>query len=371
MVNVGALVGGTVLACALKLTTSVDDLIWFSPFLALCKDNTERFKCCVIYAIVCLIVTFGALTVAYLADMGFSALLGAAGNDGEGYWDSARILSLVAAVAIGAYAGKEYREWAEEDENRLPTLKEMMAAGTSAVAKIWKPASTYKPVGKDEDDSVGSSTPRRGQKNGSADSAEGLELETLDDDEEEDEFAGAALAVSVGGVQLMPSDDVNDFNEEATAAAPASPNGDLPSPFREIDEKTADVDNVEKGLAVPGLQNVSTTDEDEEEGEEELDEDELEAQKTIEEARKSSTRLFVVAFCGTLDDMTMFAAVILGKSILYVSLVVGSMLATVIIIVACWQISLYKPFAECIQKVPMWCLLSALSLYILIGGLAR
>ena len=42
-VDVGALVGGTVLACALKLTTSVDDLIWFSPFLALCKDNTERF----------------------------------------------------------------------------------------------------------------------------------------------------------------------------------------------------------------------------------------------------------------------------------------------------------------------------------------
>lgn len=33
------------------------------------------------------------------------------------------------------------------------------------------------------------------------------------------------------------------------------------------------------------------------------------------------------------------------------SLVFGSMLATGIILVACWQISLYKPFADCIQKV--------------------
>lgn len=96
-----------------------------------------------------------------------------------------------------------------------------------------------------------------------------------------------------------------------------------------------------------------------------------EAKKNVEEARKSSYRLFVVAFCGTLDDMIMFAAVILGKSIPWVSVVFGSMIATAIIVFACWQISLYKPFADCIQKVPMWALLTALALYIGIGGLAR
>lgn len=374
MVNVGAFVGGTVLACALKLTTSVDDLIWFSPFLALCKDNQERFKCCIIYAIVCFIVTIGALTIAYLADLGFTAILGAAGNDGDGYWDSARILSLVAAVAIGAYAGKEYREWVEDEENRLPTAAESLAAIKSCVATLCKPATTYKPVGEDEEnDSVGSSSPRRGQKTGSADSAEGLELEVIEDgeDEEDGHFAGATVAVSTGGaVKLMPDDEVNDFNEEAAAASDRT----LPSPFREIDEsQVADgaAESAEEGSAVPAAQKVPLAEEEVADTEQELDEDELEAQKTIEEARKSSTRLFVVALCGTLDDMTMFAAVILGKSILYTSLVAGSMLATGIIIVACWQISLYKPFAECIQKVPMWALLSALSAYIMIGGLAR
>ena len=379
MVHFGALIGGTVLGCALKLTTSVDDLIWFSPFLALCKDNAERVKCCIIYSFVCLIATFGAVAIAYLADVGFTAILNSSSSDND-YWDSARILSIVAAVAIGAYAAKEYREWIEEEDNKLPSFAEATTALKSCVAKVFNPAASYRPVGEDED-SVGSSSPRREPKSGSGDSIDaiGLEMEAIGDEEDEEEegdFSGAAVAVGFGrGPQLMPSDDVDAFNEEAQA------DGTLPSPFQEIntsrlegstedDTNGADQSRTDDG----GL--VAISEDDVETGEkkasqEELDEDELEIQKNIEEASKSSTRLFVVAFCGTLDDMTMFAAVILGKSIPYVSLVMGSMLATVIIIVACWQISLYKPFAECIQKIPMWALLTALSLYILIGGLAR
>ena len=230
MVNIGALIGGTVLGCALKLTTSVDDLIWFSPFLALCKDNAERVKCCIIYSCVCLIVTFGAVTIAYLADVGFTAILNSAGSDND-YWDSARILSIVAAVAIGAYAAKEYREWIEEEDNKLLSFAEVTKALKSCVAKVFNPAASYRPVGEDED-SVGSSSPRREPKLGSGDSIDtiGLEMEAVDDDEEEEgDFSGAAVAVGFGrGPQLMPSDDVDAFNEEAQA------DGTLPSPFQEI-----------------------------------------------------------------------------------------------------------------------------------------
>jgi len=35
--------------------------------------------------------------------------LGAAGNDGTGYWDAARVLSLMASVAIGIFAAKEFK----------------------------------------------------------------------------------------------------------------------------------------------------------------------------------------------------------------------------------------------------------------------
>ena len=380
MVNIGALIGGTVLGCSLKLKTLVDDLIWFSPFLALCKDNAERVKCCIIYSFVCLIVTFGAVAIAYLADVGFTAILNSSGSDND-YWDSARILSIIAAVAIGAYAAKEYREWIEEEDNKLPSFAEATTALKSCVAKVFNPAASYRPVGEDED-SVGSSSPRREPKSGSGDSIDaiGLEMEAIGDEEDEEEegdFSGAAVAVGFGrGPQLMPSDDVDAFNEEAQA------DGTLPSPFQEINPNKLeegstedDTNGAEQSRTDDGGL-VAISEDDVETGEkqacqEELDEDELEIKKNIEEASKSSTRLFVVAFCGTLDDMTMFAAVILGKSIPYVSLVMGSMLATVIIIVACWQISLYKPFAECIQKIPMWALLTALSLYILIGGLAR
>ena len=184
MVNFVALIGGTVLGCALKLTTSVDDLIWFSPFLALCKDNAERVKCCIIYSFVCLIVTFGAVAIAYLADVGFTAILNSSGSDND-YWDSARILSIIAAVAIGAYAAKEYREWIEEEDNKLPSFAEATTALKSCVAKVFNPAASYRPVGEDED-SVGSSSPRREPKSGSGDSVDaiGLEMEAIGDEDE-------------------------------------------------------------------------------------------------------------------------------------------------------------------------------------------
>jgi len=116
----GKIVGGIAIACVLKLSTSVDDLIWFSPFLALCESNAERWKCSLIYVIVCSIVVSGAIVVAYAANFGFTVLLGAVGNDGTGYWDAARILSLVAAISIFGYAMKELKEWLEEG-NKLPT----------------------------------------------------------------------------------------------------------------------------------------------------------------------------------------------------------------------------------------------------------
>mmetsp|Transcript_22640 Transcript_22640/g.22963 ORF Transcript_22640/g.22963 Transcript_22640/m.22963 type:complete len:93 (+) Transcript_22640:744-1022(+) len=86
--------------------------------------------------------------------------------------------------------------------------------------------------------------------------------------------------------------------------------------------------------------------------------------------RQTSTKkLFIVAFCGTLDDMIMFIAVIMGESMLWTSLVVGSITASFAIALLCWQISRFEPLANCVKKVPVWSLFGFLAIYVLIEGL--
>lgn len=377
---------GTAIACVLKLTTSVDDLIWFSPFLALCSSNAERLKCSLIYAGVCLIVTFGAIAIAFLANLGFGAVLSAAGNDGSGYWDAARVLSLVASVAIGAFAAKELQDWKAEEGNELPSWAQVThvtrAVLATGLAKLGMraellPTSTSDAADDDDDDESsnnngeGSGSPSAGAGRGSvrhrrgddgrASGEQGLELLSRSSGEATLTSHEAVAAATLGRFPAPPAAAAGSAGATATGPRPEAVANPLFANVEVGDRKDSkdELMNDSAGSASGGSEA------------EELDSDEEEAKRTIAEARKSSARLFVVAFCGTLDDMTMFSAVILGKSIMMFSLVCGSMLATCIILAACWQISLYKPFADCIQKVPMWCLLSALSLYILVGGLLR
>lgn len=47
----------------------------------------------------------------------------------------------------------------------------------------------------------------------------------------------------------------------------------------------------------------------------------------------------------------MFTTVLIGKSGMAESLLGGAMLASGLIVFACWQLALYKPFADFIRKV--------------------
>jgi len=84
---------------------------------------------------------------------------------------------------------------------------------------------------------------------------------------------------------------------------------------------------------------------------------------------KESRRIFVAAFCGSLDDTAMFAAILMRKGLMWSELLVGSIFASSIVFFLCLQIASYKPFADFISNVPIWTLFTFLSLYILIQGL--
>jgi len=110
---------GCAAAFLLKLTTSIDDLVWFSPFLTFCKTDGEKFKCGAIYLIVCMYCTIAAYGIAKGSEYGLDTVLHnfIPGYDGSGYWNSSRILSCASSLFIGGFALKEYAEWSEDENN--------------------------------------------------------------------------------------------------------------------------------------------------------------------------------------------------------------------------------------------------------------
>ena len=61
---------GTAMFFVLKLTTSVDDVLWLSPFLAMADgDVVYKLRCAFVYAIICVLVTMEALLIKVAANI--------------------------------------------------------------------------------------------------------------------------------------------------------------------------------------------------------------------------------------------------------------------------------------------------------------
>ena len=85
-------------AFALKLASSVDDVVWFAVFLAPDISKAERTKNIMVYATVCFVQTIIAYVIATSGEMAIDKLT----NGGVNGFSSERILTLVAACGLGA-----------------------------------------------------------------------------------------------------------------------------------------------------------------------------------------------------------------------------------------------------------------------------
>lgn len=268
----GSFLAGAAVFFVLKLTTSVDDIVWLSPFLALAGAENEgsaaspsKVQCALVYAAVCLLVTFEALAIDLAAGYGFATLFGALGYGGGGgmgggdsYWNAVRVMYIIASLCIVMFAVREYREGSEEDDG----------------------------------ESFDSSTDRRENFfGGNAEEAEGR-YGTFSDSEE------------APGIE-----------------------GKLDSHRRD------------------------------------------EYRRGKQQQKLTLAYLFAVAFFGTLDDLALFSAVLVGKSITYPSLLAGSMAAAGVVVAASWFVALSRPFAHAMEKVPLWALLLAVAAYMFIDSL--
>merc|ERR1719220_1280516 len=82
-----------------------------------------------------------------------------------------------------------------------------------------------------------------------------------------------------------------------------------------------------------------------------------------------SRSLFVIAFIGSLDDLTLFVPMLVGKAMGPLEVVIGSFIAALMIVVLCVCVGLCKPIAKCLNAVPLVCIVGAFATFLLVKGL--
>merc|ERR1719330_910479 len=101
----------------MKLSSSIDDVVWLAPFLTHNASMSAKLLHSGIYVAVCLTQTLVAMAIAYSGDT-LVSMLTAGKKDA---WSSERILTVGAGVLLALYSIKSLHEYLTEggegDEN--------------------------------------------------------------------------------------------------------------------------------------------------------------------------------------------------------------------------------------------------------------
>lgn len=102
--------------------------------------------------------------------------------------------------------------------------------------------------------------------------------------------------------------------------------------------------------------------------EKELEDVDLEADEADEDEEELDTSslrtLIVVAFCGSLDDLTLFVPMLAGGAIGPLALVAGALAATALVVLLCLFLNLFSRVSDCLQKVPLVAITSCFFMYL-------
>ena len=92
-----------------------------------------------------------------------------------------------------------------------------------------------------------------------------------------------------------------------------------------------------------------------------------EEEEEEEEMDTSSMRtLIVVAFCGSLDDLTLFVPMLAGGAIGPLALVTGALAATALVVLLCLFLNLFQRVSDCLQKIPLVAITSCFFVYLVL-----
>lgn len=95
----------------------------------------------------------------------------------------------------------------------------------------------------------------------------------------------------------------------------------------------------------------------------------FESEHTTTREKNESKKLIVIAFLGSLDDLTLFVPLLVGKTFHILELIIGAFIATCIILLICFFLVKCKLVAEIIQSIPLCAIVIAFSLALIVKGL--
>lgn len=253
---------GLASAFGIKLSSSIDDVVWLAPFLTSNSSWTIRMQNSVIYTSVCLCQTVVAMCISYSGRKVVQFLTGGS----KDAWSTEKILTVAAGCMLALYSVKltyeYYQECTEEAENEPPNEN------------------------------------------------------------------------PEGGV----------YNKVATEEGAQGDDKSLVAVGRKrskqiINVMSMEIDNPQKA-------------------EEEISKADKERQQT----------LFVIAFIGSVDDLTLFVPMLVGKGFDLVQLMLGAFVAASTIVTLCIFIGQCKPIADCLSSVPLAAIVIVFAVVLLLKG---
>lgn len=248
-------------AFGIKLSSSIDDVVWLAPFLTANSSASMRMQNSGIYTAVCLCQTVVAMLIAYSGRAAVRILTGGA----KDAWSTEKILTVGAGILLSLYSVK-------------------------------------------------------------------LSYEYIQECNEEPEGNGAENENPEGGSYAK------------VATNEGAPSGDVEMQGKPLSDRRE---------MVPGM---------------EIDGPDV-AQAAIDKADKERQQtLFVIAFIGSVDDLTLFVPMLVGKGFDFIQLMLGAFMACSVIITFCICIGLCKPIADCLSKIPLAAIVIVFATVLLLKG---
>lgn len=252
-------------AILIKLSSSIDDVIWLAPFLTSNSSYAARLQNTTTYITVCLIQTVVAMIIAYSGNKTVKLLTGGR----EDVWSTERILTVGAGALLACYSVKLSHEYFYgEEESEEGNGEYGQVATTEAGASECEMGQVQPPV-------------RTGSK----------------------------------------------------------PLSNRPASSREIEHA------VDLGKGAPPIED-----------------------KQLKKDAEENQTLFVIAFIGSIDDLTLFVPMLVGKSFDLAQLMLGAFIASSAIVSMCLFLSLCKPISDCLSKIPLALIVVVFATILLVKG---
>lgn len=305
-------------AFLLKLTTSLDDLLWLSPFLSLSPSVHNKLKHSVVYFFICVVVTMLAFVFGTTLHALMSSSEGEDGSHPTGYWNPERLLPIFSASVLFYIARNDYKEWKEEN---------------------------YK-SGKD------------------------------------DTTTNPSRTIALGGGTTMEMSKVvrtssNNSKSQRHQQIRSRPNASRQNSFRNLNELESDM----SGDDCNNYNSGSNYGDDSGDSDDDSDDDEIrtkieEARKSLRRfvtvcvmGTLDDMIVFSAFVAGGAGAGTEGGNNANGKMAEYLALFIGTTFAALLIVTVSWFFSEIECFKRVVKKIPMWALLTGIAVYILAMGL--